>query len=195
MTFSIFVRQGGGFRDSLAEIADELCPPEERIPDILPYLIRTPNHKVRGDNTLLPDCIVLKYFSLELVVLPCVWIPTVITRDSDTKAIGKISLEKGKRDLELGTWGAGGVPLGKYRLGGVWGWVGEGGGTLKAMSEYRNHGLECFGVCNVGGLQVQIINRSRAVIQISRSNNGCKMELEATHQQFAKETRSSPFFV
>ena len=33
-------------------------------------------------------------------------------------------------------------------------------------------------------------NRARAIIQMSGSNNGCKMELEATYQQFAKETRS-----
>ena len=42
------IDQGGGFRDSLAELSDELCPPEEHIPDVLPYLIRTPNSKVHG---------------------------------------------------------------------------------------------------------------------------------------------------
>ena len=40
------IDQGGGFRDSLAELSDELCPPEEHITDVLPYLIRTPNNKV-----------------------------------------------------------------------------------------------------------------------------------------------------
>ncbi|KAL9980549.1 hypothetical protein ACROYT_G009151 [Oculina patagonica] len=50
------IDQGGGFRDSLAEIADELCPPEERIPDILPYLIRTPNHKEKTGDFL--DCFI-----------------------------------------------------------------------------------------------------------------------------------------
>lgn len=50
------IDQGGGFRDSLAELSDELCPPEEHIPDVLPYLIRTPNSKEkRGD---LLDCFI-----------------------------------------------------------------------------------------------------------------------------------------
>ena len=40
------IDQGGGFRDSLAELSDELCPAEEHITDVLPYLIRTPNNKV-----------------------------------------------------------------------------------------------------------------------------------------------------
>ena len=40
------IDQGGGFRDSLAELADELCPLDENVPEILPYLIRTPNQKV-----------------------------------------------------------------------------------------------------------------------------------------------------
>ena len=44
------IDQGGGFRDSLAEISDELCPVDDSIPDILPYFIKTPNHKVM--NTL-----------------------------------------------------------------------------------------------------------------------------------------------
>ncbi|KAJ7374138.1 hypothetical protein OS493_009475 [Desmophyllum pertusum] len=50
------IDQGGGFRDSLAELSDELCPPEERIPDILPYLIRTPNHKEKTGDFL--DCFI-----------------------------------------------------------------------------------------------------------------------------------------
>ncbi|XP_020623627.1 uncharacterized protein LOC110061133 [Orbicella faveolata] len=50
------IDQGGGFRDSLAELADELCPPEERIPEILPYLIRTPNHKEKTGDFL--DCFI-----------------------------------------------------------------------------------------------------------------------------------------
>ena len=41
------IDQGGGFRDSLAELADELCPLDEQIPEILPYFIKTPNHRVR----------------------------------------------------------------------------------------------------------------------------------------------------
>lgn len=40
------IDQGGGFRDSLAELADELCPLDEHIPEILPYFIKTPNHRV-----------------------------------------------------------------------------------------------------------------------------------------------------
>ena len=40
------IDQGGGFRDSLAELADELCPLDDSIPEILPYLIKTPNHRV-----------------------------------------------------------------------------------------------------------------------------------------------------
>ena len=40
------IDQGGGFRDSLAELADELCPLDEQIPEILPYFIKTPNHRV-----------------------------------------------------------------------------------------------------------------------------------------------------
>ena len=40
------IDQGGGFRDSLAEISDELCPIDDNIPEILPYFIKTPNHKV-----------------------------------------------------------------------------------------------------------------------------------------------------
>ena len=40
------IDQGGGFRDSLAELADELCPLDENVAEILPYLIRTPNQKV-----------------------------------------------------------------------------------------------------------------------------------------------------
>lgn len=40
------IDQGGGFRDSLAEISDELCPVDDDIPEILPYFIKTPNHKV-----------------------------------------------------------------------------------------------------------------------------------------------------
>ena len=40
------IDQGGGFRDSLAELADELCPLDDNVPEILPYLIKTPNHMV-----------------------------------------------------------------------------------------------------------------------------------------------------
>ncbi|KAK2156588.1 hypothetical protein LSH36_209g02031 [Paralvinella palmiformis] len=37
------IDQGGGFRDSLSEIADELCPSSGDVPIPLPYFIRSPN--------------------------------------------------------------------------------------------------------------------------------------------------------
>lgn len=48
------IDQGGGFRDSLAEISDELCPIDDNIPEILPYFIKTPNHKEKMGDFL--DC-------------------------------------------------------------------------------------------------------------------------------------------
>lgn len=50
------IDQGGGFRDSLAELADELCPLDENVPEILPYLIRTPNQKGKVGDIL--DCFI-----------------------------------------------------------------------------------------------------------------------------------------
>lgn len=37
------IDQGGGFRDSLADIADELCPTDSEVPVPLPFFIRAPN--------------------------------------------------------------------------------------------------------------------------------------------------------
>lgn len=50
------IDQGGGFRDSLAEISDELCPVDDSIPDILPYFIKTPNHKEGAGDFV--DCFI-----------------------------------------------------------------------------------------------------------------------------------------
>ena len=37
------IDQGGGFRDSISELADELCPSASDVPVPLPYFIRSPN--------------------------------------------------------------------------------------------------------------------------------------------------------
>lgn len=50
------IDQGGGFRDSLAELADELCPLDDSIPETLPYLIKTPNHREKNGDFL--DCFI-----------------------------------------------------------------------------------------------------------------------------------------
>lgn len=39
------IDQGGGFRDSLAELSDELCPQDPNITDILPLLVRSVNQR------------------------------------------------------------------------------------------------------------------------------------------------------
>lgn len=38
------IDQGGGFRDSLSDLAEELCPSNTEDPLPLPFFIRTPNH-------------------------------------------------------------------------------------------------------------------------------------------------------
>ena len=42
----LFIFQGGGFRDSLAEIADELCPPSADMKECLSLFVKTPNQRV-----------------------------------------------------------------------------------------------------------------------------------------------------
>ena len=37
------IDQGGGFRDSLSDLADELCPSANDVPVPLSFFIRTPN--------------------------------------------------------------------------------------------------------------------------------------------------------
>ena len=34
---------GGGFRDTISNIADELCPADIEAPVILPFFVRSPN--------------------------------------------------------------------------------------------------------------------------------------------------------
>ena len=38
------IDQGGGFRDSLCDLAEELCPSSSDAPVPVPFFIRTPNH-------------------------------------------------------------------------------------------------------------------------------------------------------
>lgn len=38
------IDQGGGFRDSLSDLAEELCPSSPSDPVPLPFFVRTPNH-------------------------------------------------------------------------------------------------------------------------------------------------------
>ena len=44
------IDQGGGFRDSLAEIAEELCPSSSSAPVPLPFFIRSPNQSQDSSN-------------------------------------------------------------------------------------------------------------------------------------------------
>lgn len=37
------IDQGGGFRDSLADMGDELCPTDSDVPVPLPFFVRAPN--------------------------------------------------------------------------------------------------------------------------------------------------------
>lgn len=46
------IDQGGGFRDSLSDLAEELCPSSPSDPVPLPFFVRTPNH----GNTDATDC-------------------------------------------------------------------------------------------------------------------------------------------
>lgn len=55
------IDQGGGFRDSLTEISEELCPCDVNTEPCLPLFIKTPNHRSgMGDYldcyTLNPQC-------------------------------------------------------------------------------------------------------------------------------------------
>ena len=40
---SLYVLLGGGFRDSLADMAEELCPSSSDSPMPLPFFVRSPN--------------------------------------------------------------------------------------------------------------------------------------------------------
>jgi len=40
------IDQGGGFRDSLSDLAEELCPSSSDCPVPLPFFIRTPNQVI-----------------------------------------------------------------------------------------------------------------------------------------------------
>ncbi|XP_065667346.1 uncharacterized protein LOC100214952 isoform X3 [Hydra vulgaris] len=51
------IDQGGGFRDSLVEISEELCPPNPEVISPLPYFIKTPNQRSGSGNHL--DCFTL----------------------------------------------------------------------------------------------------------------------------------------
>ena len=43
MAKSVYFYLGGGFRDSLADIAEELCPSSSETPIPLPFFMRSPN--------------------------------------------------------------------------------------------------------------------------------------------------------
>ncbi|XP_033095652.1 E3 ubiquitin-protein ligase HECTD3-like [Anneissia japonica] len=45
------IDQGGGFRDSLSDISEELCPTANDQPDPLPFFVRSPNQKHEDLNT------------------------------------------------------------------------------------------------------------------------------------------------
>ena len=38
------IDQGGGFRDSLSDLAEELCPSDPNVAVPLPLFVRSPNH-------------------------------------------------------------------------------------------------------------------------------------------------------
>ena len=42
------IDQGGGFRDSLSDLSDELCPSAADVPVPLPFFIRSPNQVNTG---------------------------------------------------------------------------------------------------------------------------------------------------
>ncbi|CAH1774452.1 unnamed protein product [Owenia fusiformis] len=44
------IDQGGGFRDSLADMAEELCPSDNEVPMPLPFFIRSPNQSHEDSN-------------------------------------------------------------------------------------------------------------------------------------------------
>ncbi|XP_077981106.1 E3 ubiquitin-protein ligase HECTD3-like isoform X2 [Glandiceps talaboti] len=45
------IDQGGGFRDSLSDMSDEMCPTEGDVPMPLPFFIRSPNQSQDNSNT------------------------------------------------------------------------------------------------------------------------------------------------
>uniref|UniRef100_A0A0B6ZW28 HECT domain-containing protein n=1 Tax=Arion vulgaris TaxID=1028688 RepID=A0A0B6ZW28_9EUPU len=49
------IDQGGGFRDSLSDIAEELCPSDPEAPMPLPFFVRTPNQS-NEDGNVNRDC-------------------------------------------------------------------------------------------------------------------------------------------
>ncbi|CAG5132434.1 unnamed protein product, partial [Candidula unifasciata] len=49
------IDQGGGFRDSLSDIAEELCPSDPDAPMPLPFFVRTPNQS-NEDGNVNRDC-------------------------------------------------------------------------------------------------------------------------------------------
>ncbi|CAL1547476.1 unnamed protein product [Lymnaea stagnalis] len=49
------IDQGGGFRDSLSDIAEELCPSDPDAPMALPFFVRTPNQG-NEDGNVNRDC-------------------------------------------------------------------------------------------------------------------------------------------
>lgn len=53
------IDQGGGFRDSLSDLSEELCPSASDVPVPLPFFIRSPN-QVGGSLCLLLHCSVFR---------------------------------------------------------------------------------------------------------------------------------------
>ncbi|XP_059151600.1 E3 ubiquitin-protein ligase HECTD3-like [Physella acuta] len=49
------IDQGGGFRDSLSDIAEEMCPSDPDAPMALPFFVRTPN-QTNDDGNVNRDC-------------------------------------------------------------------------------------------------------------------------------------------
>ncbi|KFP83825.1 E3 ubiquitin-protein ligase HECTD3, partial [Apaloderma vittatum] len=50
------IDQGGGFRDSLSDISEELCPSSGDVPIPLPFFVRTSNQGNSSSNTRDPSC-------------------------------------------------------------------------------------------------------------------------------------------
>jgi len=63
------IDQGGGFRDSLSDLAEELCPSDSDVPLPLPFYIRTPNHSHSDSNVnrdvYMPNPACKNYHQLE----------------------------------------------------------------------------------------------------------------------------------
>ena len=85
------IDQGGGFRDSLAEIADELCPLDEHIPEILSYFIKTPNHKVQN-NKFMPGLYLQT--QLQKVLMQVMFVRNANTKTSEEKSNVHAYLER-----------------------------------------------------------------------------------------------------